>query len=139
MRARSPRLPAFLLTPPDRTIRSPPRPLVIIEPRAAWGQKARQTRAQALRWGFRLTRRRRGIEVRDGVLPDGTADRVIFVRRQERGKRMADTPIWEVVLYVDGPVTVHQRVLTTQQKGFRVDDPFYSDIEIMGLPSGLKA
>ena len=52
---------------------------------------------------------------------------------------MAGTPIWEVVLYVDGPVTVRRRVLTTQQKGFRVDDPFYSDIEIMGLPSGLKA
>jgi hypothetical protein len=52
---------------------------------------------------------------------------------------MADTPIWEVVLHVDGPVTVRRRVLTTQQKGFRVDDPFYSDIEIMGMPSGLKA
>lgn len=52
---------------------------------------------------------------------------------------MADTPIWEVVLYVEGPVTVRRRVLTTQQKGFRVVDPFYSDIEIMGLPSGLKA
>lgn len=52
---------------------------------------------------------------------------------------MADTPVWEVVLYVDGPVTVRRRLLTTQQKGFRVDDPFYSDIEIQGLPSGLKA
>ena len=51
---------------------------------------------------------------------------------------MADMPIWEVVLYVDGPVTVRRRVITTQQKGFRVDDPFYSDIEITGLPSGLK-
>jgi hypothetical protein len=52
---------------------------------------------------------------------------------------MADMPVWEVVLYVDGPVTVRRRLLTTQQKGFRVDDPFYSDIEIMGIPSGLKA
>ncbi len=51
---------------------------------------------------------------------------------------MADMPIWEVVLYVYGPVTVRRRVITTQQKGFRVDDPFYSDIEITGLPSGLK-
>ncbi|WP_169980519.1 methylamine utilization protein MauJ [Tautonia rosea] len=51
---------------------------------------------------------------------------------------MADSPIWEVVLYVDGPATVHRRVRTTQQKGFRVHDPFYSDIEIMGIPSGLK-
>lgn len=52
---------------------------------------------------------------------------------------MSDTPTWEVSLYVDGPVTVKRRVVTTQQKGFRVDDPFYSDIEITNIPSGLKA
>lgn len=52
---------------------------------------------------------------------------------------MTHMPIWEVALYVEGPITVRRRVLTTQQKGFRVDDPFYSDIEIMGLPTGLKA
>ena len=52
---------------------------------------------------------------------------------------MADMPIWEVILYVDGPVTVRGRVNTTQQKGFHIDDPFYSDIEILGIPSGLKA
>jgi hypothetical protein len=52
---------------------------------------------------------------------------------------MADTAIWEVILYVDGPVTVRRRVLTTQQKGFRVDDPFYSDIEIQSVPSGVRA
>lgn len=52
---------------------------------------------------------------------------------------MGEMANWEVVLYVDGPVTVRRRVTTTQQKGFRVDDPFYSDIEIMGIPSGLKA
>ena len=28
---------------------------------------------------------------------------------------------------------------TTQQKGFRVDDPFYSDIEIQSVPSGVRA
>lgn len=48
-------------------------------------------------------------------------------------------PTWEIMLYVDGPVTVHRPVSTTQQKGFRIDDPFYSDIEIKGIPSGLKA
>lgn len=48
-------------------------------------------------------------------------------------------PIWEVVLYVEGPVTVRCRVTTTQQKGFRVDDPFYSDIEVTSNPSGLKS
>ncbi len=52
---------------------------------------------------------------------------------------MSDTPIWEVVLYVDGPVTVRRRIHTTQQKGFRLEDPFYSDIEIAGQPSGLRA
>lgn len=52
---------------------------------------------------------------------------------------MDGTPVWEVNLYVDGPVTVKRRVITTQQKGFRVDDPFYSDIEIARIPSGLKA
>jgi hypothetical protein len=52
---------------------------------------------------------------------------------------MADTPVWDVTLFVDGPITVKRRVTTTQQKGFRVDDPFYSDIEIVGIPSGLKA
>ena len=36
------------------------------------------------------------------------------------------------------PLPCAGRVITTQQKGFRVDDPFYSDIEITGLPSGLK-
>jgi uncharacterized DUF497 family protein len=36
---------------------------------------------------------------------------------------MEDTTIWQVVLYVDGPVTVRRRMLTTQQKGFRVGDP----------------
>jgi hypothetical protein len=52
---------------------------------------------------------------------------------------MVDSAIWEVILYVDGPVTVRRRVLTTQQKGFRVDDPFYSDIEIQSVPSGVRA
>jgi hypothetical protein len=52
---------------------------------------------------------------------------------------VSDTPIWEVVLYVDGPVTVRRHIRTTQQKGFRLEDPFYSDIEIAGQPSGLRA
>jgi len=52
---------------------------------------------------------------------------------------MAFMPIWEVMLYIDGPVTVQRRVIMTQQKGFRADDPFYSDIEIVGIPSGLRA
>jgi hypothetical protein len=48
-------------------------------------------------------------------------------------------PLWEVDLYVDGPVTVRERIKTTQQKGFLENDPFYSDIEIVRNPSGIKA
>jgi len=52
---------------------------------------------------------------------------------------MANPPSWEVVLYVDGPITVRRRFQTTQQKGFRPEDPFYSDIEIAEQLSGLRA
>jgi hypothetical protein len=52
---------------------------------------------------------------------------------------MPDNATWKVDLYVDGPVTVHRRLQTTQQKGFQVNDPFYSDIEIQSIPSGLRA
>lgn len=52
---------------------------------------------------------------------------------------MSELPIWEVVLYLDGPISVRRRIITSQQKGFRVDDPFYSDIEITGIPSGVKS
>jgi hypothetical protein len=48
-------------------------------------------------------------------------------------------PFWEVDLYVDGPVTVNERIKTTQQKGFLVNDPFYSNIEIDRIPSGIKS
>jgi hypothetical protein len=50
---------------------------------------------------------------------------------------MADRAIWEVTLFVDGPVRVRGRVLTTQQEGFR--NPFESEIEIGSIPSGLQA
>ncbi len=59
--------------------------------------------------------------------------------RDERGNPMPDNAIWEVVLYVGGPVTVRRRMQTTQQKGFQVNDPFYSNIEIQSIPSGLRA
>jgi len=52
---------------------------------------------------------------------------------------MSDMRTWEVILYVYGPITVRDRILTTQQKGFQVEDPFYSDIEIQRQPSGLRA
>jgi hypothetical protein len=52
---------------------------------------------------------------------------------------MAEDPTWEVDLYVDGPVAVRRRISTTQQKGFDAANPFYSDIAITSIPSGLQA
>lgn len=52
---------------------------------------------------------------------------------------MSDLAIWEVDLLVDGPISVRQRLLTRQQKGFRVDDPFFSEIEIRSSPFGVQA
>lgn len=51
---------------------------------------------------------------------------------------MSELSVWQVDLYVDGPISIHRRLVTTQQKGFRVDDPFYSDVEIQPIPSGLR-
>jgi hypothetical protein len=52
---------------------------------------------------------------------------------------MAEDPTWEVDLYVDGPVALCRRITTMQRKGFDLANPFYSDIEIIGIPSGLQA
>lgn len=49
---------------------------------------------------------------------------------------VAENPTWEVDLLVDGPVTLRRPFRTTQQKGFRPKNPFYSNIEITGIPSG---
>lgn len=49
---------------------------------------------------------------------------------------MAAVPIWEVDLFVDGPVALDRRHRTTQQKGFRPENPFYSDVEVVGISSG---
>lgn len=47
---------------------------------------------------------------------------------------------WIVNLTVEGPVAVRSRIRTEQQKGFRVDDPFYSNIEIEARPmTGFRA
>jgi hypothetical protein len=45
-------------------------------------------------------------------------------------------PIWEVDLVVDGPVSLERRFSTTQPKGLRIDDPFYSSVEIKPRPTG---
>jgi hypothetical protein len=52
---------------------------------------------------------------------------------------MAEVPTWEVDLYVEGPVTLRSSISTRPRKGFRAENPFYSDVEIMAIPSGLKA
>lgn len=52
---------------------------------------------------------------------------------------MATLPIWEVDLVVDGPVAIRHHFRTTQQKGFRLDDPFYSDVSFRDMPHGLRA
>ena len=44
-------------------------------------------------------------------------------------------PVWGVNLYVEGPVTVRRRIRMSQQKGFHVDDPFYSDIQLESRPT----
>lgn len=50
---------------------------------------------------------------------------------------MSEAHTWEVDLFVDGPVTtLPHRFRTSQQKGFRPENPFYSDIEISSIPSG---
>lgn len=49
---------------------------------------------------------------------------------------MTEVPVWEVDLYVEGPVAINQRFRTRQQKGLRPENPFYSDIEITSVPSG---
>ena len=47
--------------------------------------------------------------------------------------------IWEVDLRVDGAVTVAHAITFSQQKGFRPDDAFYSEIEIRRASFGLEA
>lgn len=52
---------------------------------------------------------------------------------------MAKTPVWEVTFFVYGPVTVTRRLNLNEPKGFRLQDPFYSDIEIKRTNSGIEA
>ena len=52
---------------------------------------------------------------------------------------MTNTPIWEVTLFVSGPITVTQRLNLNEPKGFRLQDPFYSDIAIERVNFGIEA
>lgn len=51
---------------------------------------------------------------------------------------MTNVPTWEVDLLIDAPVTIRRPFRTREPKGFRPNDPFYSDIEISRAPSGLR-
>jgi hypothetical protein len=44
-------------------------------------------------------------------------------------------PVWQVDLYVEGAISMRQRWQGQQQKGFLIEDPFYSDIEIQTIPA----
>ena len=52
---------------------------------------------------------------------------------------MSELPVWLVELSVEGPVTVRGAFRTIEQKGFQLDNPFYSDVEIRNAPYGLRA
>lgn len=43
---------------------------------------------------------------------------------------MREIPVWEVILFVYGSITVEETLRLSELKGFRLEDPFYSDIEI---------
>jgi hypothetical protein len=57
-----------------------------------------------------------------------------------RNDRQSELHTWDVDLFIDGPVRIRSTLRTQYQKGFRVDDPFYSDVEIRsGGLGGLQA
>ena len=48
-------------------------------------------------------------------------------------------PSWVVHLYIYGPITVKEFIRLNEPKGFRLEDPFYSDIELRGGGLGVLA
>ena len=52
---------------------------------------------------------------------------------------MNSFPIWKVTLQVYRPITVEYPIRLNEPKGYRLRDPFYSDIEIRPHPSGIKS
>jgi hypothetical protein len=43
-------------------------------------------------------------------------------------------PTWSVDCYISGAVEVSRRFIFTEQKGFRFENPFYSNIEVSNVP-----
>jgi hypothetical protein len=52
---------------------------------------------------------------------------------------MVNTPTWIIDLSVSGPITVKDRLRLNEPKGFRLEDPFYSDIELREIRFGVQA
>lgn len=48
-------------------------------------------------------------------------------------------PIWEIQLFISGPVTVKERLMLNEPKGFRLENQFYSDINLRSTPLGVSA
>jgi hypothetical protein len=48
-------------------------------------------------------------------------------------------PIWEVDLFIDGPISVKRQLNLNVAKGFRLADQFYSDVELRKSGSGVFA
>ncbi len=48
-------------------------------------------------------------------------------------------PQWAVDLFIKGPITTNERVRLSEPKGFRLEDPFYSSIELRGTAYGVAA
>jgi hypothetical protein len=48
-------------------------------------------------------------------------------------------PIWEVDLFIDGPISVNRQLNLNVAKGFRLVDQFYSDVELRKSSLGVSA
>lgn len=52
---------------------------------------------------------------------------------------MLKISVWEVNLYAFGPITIANHLKLNEPKGFRLQSPFYSDIEIRRTNFGIEA
>ncbi len=52
---------------------------------------------------------------------------------------MSMIPTWIVDFYVSGSISVKGNLKFSERKGILFDNPFYSDIDLRGMPGGIKA
>ena len=52
---------------------------------------------------------------------------------------MTHTPTWMIDLFVYGPIAIRQRRSINEPKGFHLENPFYSDVDIDKSQYGVKA